>query len=98
MNGHLSQNDPTEPSLSPRQLRQTTPTGKRQMWTKRRRTADEQAIVDALAKAYGREYGERHAELAIEQAMAIGELPDFDDGLIKTRVVAATPTRSGISC
>jgi hypothetical protein len=64
----------------------------------RRLTADEQAIVDALAKAYGRECAERHAELAIEPAKAIGELPDFDDGLLKTWLVAATPTRSGIPC
>jgi hypothetical protein len=52
------------------------------MWVKRRRTAEEQQIVDALAKAYGREYAERHAELAIEQAKAIDELPDFDGGLL----------------
>jgi hypothetical protein len=64
------------------------------MWMKRRRTAEEQQIVDWLVKTHGREYAERHAELAIEQAKAIGELPDFDDSLFSTWLVAASPTVS----
>jgi hypothetical protein len=68
------------------------------MLTMRRRTADEQTIVDALAKAYSRDYAERHAELAIEQAKAIGELPDFDGGLLKTWLVAGSASVSGFSC
>jgi hypothetical protein len=46
----------------------------------------------------GREYAERHAELAIEQAKAIGELPDFDDGLLNTWLVPESPTVTGFSC
>ena len=38
------------------------------------RTLEESGILDAVARTEGREWVERHAELILEQARAIGNL------------------------
>jgi hypothetical protein len=41
---------------------------------KRKRTAEEQQLIDMVAKSQGKEWAEAHAQLIIDQAIFIGSI------------------------
>jgi hypothetical protein len=46
---------------------------------KRDYTAEEQEIIDFVAKSQGREFAEKNAHLILEQARRVGELGEEED-------------------
>src|SRR5262249_47995488 len=56
----------------------TTPTG-----ASPRRTPEEQRLIDEVAQTEGREWADAHAALILNQARAIGNLPDDIDVYIE---------------
>jgi hypothetical protein len=60
---------PDEVERSRKSVQPPEPTG-----TPPKRTPEEQAIVDAVAKTYGREIAERHARRIIAEARMIGDI------------------------
>ena len=56
-----------------------------------KRTPEEQEIIDLTAKSQGLEWAEAHAELILDQARSIGELPEREEPAKKPMRVYACP-------
>jgi len=53
-----------------------------------KRTPEEQQVIDVVARRRGREFAEKNAELALDQARSIGVLAEGDDDEPRPDVVA----------
>ena len=53
----------------------------------KKRTPEEQEIIDVVARSRGREFAEKNAALILEQARALGELAEEEDDADRPFVV-----------